>query len=89
MRILFAAIISVGILVFTIGIGMFIVCFQETKALAYVGTESATERRDSLNEKALQGFYLMGIGGAVAMFIIMVDENQRAKEKELERGFFF
>lgn len=89
MRILPAAIMSVGILVFAIGIGMFIVYFSETKAVAYVGTESATERRDSLNETALQGFYLMGIGGGVAMFIMLVDEDRRARERELEKGFFF
>jgi len=89
MRILPAAIMSVGILVFTIGIGMFIVYFSETKSLEYVGTESATERRDSLNGKAMQGFYLMGIGGGVAMFIIVIDEDRRSKERELEKGFFF
>ena len=71
MRILPAAIMSVGILVFTIGIGMFIVFFSEAKTIAYVGTESATERRVSLNERALQGFYLMSIGAALATFIIM------------------
>ena len=89
MRILPAAIMSVGILVFTIGIGMFIVYFSETKSLEYVGTESATERRESLNGKALQGFYLMSIGAALATFIIMIDEDRRAKERELEKGFFF
>lgn len=88
MKILLAAIMCIGILVFSIGIGTFIVCFTEAKAIALVETESATERRESLNEKALQGFYLMGIGGGAAIFIIMIDEDRRAKERELEKGFF-
>lgn len=89
MRLILIVIMCVGILVFTVGIGMVIVYHSESENLDYVFTDYAIARRDSLMRSAMEGFVLMGIGGAVTIFIVMVDDNRLAKEREKEKGFFF
>lgn len=88
MRAVLAGVLSIGILVFTIGLGMFLIYHSEAETIVYPGTTELNEQYESLNSKVMQGFFLMACGGSVALFVISPDEERRAKEREKEKGFF-
>lgn len=88
MRALPAAITCIGVFVFTVGIGMFLIYHSEAETVARQGTPELNEHYEDLNAKALRGFYLMACGGSVALFVIFLDEERRMEERRKEKGFF-
>jgi hypothetical protein len=88
MRAIPAMTTCIGIFVFTIGIGMFIIYHSEAEAMAKQENTELRGQYESLNAKALQGSYLMACGASVALFVIFLDEERRAKEKRKKKGFF-
>jgi putative copper export protein len=88
MRMTLAAFASIGLFVFAIGASMFLVYHSEAAAVANHSTGELDARYESLSEKALHGLYLAAFGGGLAMFIIFLDEEKKAREKLKEKGFF-
>jgi hypothetical protein len=88
MRAVLAGVLSIGVFVFTIGVGMFLLYHSEAEAIANQGTTELNEHYEPINAKAMQGLFLMACGGSVALFVISLDEERRAREREKEKGFF-
>ena len=89
MRQILAGIVAVGIVFFTVGIGTFFVFHWDARALEQATDSELIDHRESLNEKALQGLFLAAAGGAVTVFVIMIDDWRAAEERRKEKGFFF
>jgi len=88
MRTILAGVLSVAVVVFTIGSGTYFLYYSEAEAVAYSETAELLEHHESFNEKAMRGLFLMAIGGAVVIFVIMLDEARHSEEKKRQEGFF-
>ncbi len=88
MHLVIAGTVSLGMLTFAIGIGTFLLYFSEAEAISWNEGE-ASAVYEQVNEKAMRGVLLAAIGGSLAIFAIMIDEDRRAEERKKEKGFFF